>query len=265
MSQADLRPLDDEVAALVRRAANIVPAPAEAKARVFARVVVNVGPPGGGGGGAGDPSSGARGASVAPSHSMPAGLVRRLLPFAASFALGGAVGGAIGATAMRAAVRAPVSSENSPRIVYVERPAVTAAVSARGGTAAEAIATENAPGDPVARSWQGSPPSLPAAPSPRAAATPGDQLARERTILDLARGALEREDGAAVLQATEQHEQRYPKGVLAQEREAMAVRALVMLGRGDEARARVARFRASFPDSVLLPALGSAVRGGSAQ
>jgi hypothetical protein len=254
MSHADPPPLDDDVVALLRRAANIGTAPAGANARVFARVVVNIGPPGGGGG-TGDPSGGPRAVSAAPSTATPVGLVRRLLPFAATFALGGAVG----ASAMRAAVHAPVPIEKASRIVYVERPAVTAAAPSRAETPAAAIATESASGDPVQRVLLGSAPSLSAAASSRTAAAPGEQLARERTLLDVARGALEREDGAAVLRATEQHQRTYPNGVLAQEREAMAVRALVMLGRGEEARARVARFRASFRDSVLLPTLTSAI------
>jgi hypothetical protein len=68
---------------------------------------------------------------------------------------------------------------------------------------------------------------------------------------------VEREDGAAALATTEEHARRYPRGVLVQEREAIAVRALVLLRRTDEARARVDRFRQRFPDSLLLPALES--------
>ena len=84
-----------------------------------------------------------------------------------------------------------------------------------------------------------------------------DPLADERSLLDLARGAVEREDGAAALAATAEHARKYPGGVLGQEREAIAVRALVLLGRTEEARARVDRFRERFPDSMLLPALES--------
>jgi hypothetical protein len=84
-----------------------------------------------------------------------------------------------------------------------------------------------------------------------------DALADERTLLDRARGAIEREDGAAALAATAEHARKYPGGIFVQEREAIAVRALVLLGRTDEARASVARFRERFPDSLLLPALES--------
>jgi outer membrane protein assembly factor BamD (BamD/ComL family) len=80
-------------------------------------------------------------------------------------------------------------------------------------------------------------------------------LAAERAVLDRARAALERQDGGAALAATREHERRFPHGLLEQEREAMAVRARVQLGRRDEARNRVDRFRARFPGSVLTPAL----------
>jgi hypothetical protein len=92
-----------------------------------------------------------------------------------------------------------------------------------------------------------------------AAVRPTEQLARERALLDVARGALEREDPSSALDVTDRHAHVYPTGFLAQEREAMAVRALVMLGRTEEARARVGRFRTAYPDSILLPSLASAV------
>jgi hypothetical protein len=53
-----------------------------------------------------------------------------------------------------------------------------------------------------------------------------------------------------------EHERRYPNGLLVQEREVMAVRALALLGRSEEAHARADRFRSRFPSSLLLPALG---------
>ena len=56
-----------------------------------------------------------------------------------------------------------------------------------------------------------------------------------------------------------EHERRYPQGLLVQEREAMAVRALLLLKRHEDARARADRFRARFPDSVLLPTIEAAV------
>jgi outer membrane protein assembly factor BamD (BamD/ComL family) len=95
--------------------------------------------------------------------------------------------------------------------------------------------------------------------APRGSAAAGNQLKAERALLDVARGALEGEDGAAALAATAQHERKFPNGALVQEREAMAVRALMLLGRAAEARARAERFRTRFPESPLLPTIQSAI------
>jgi hypothetical protein len=51
------------------------------------------------------------------------------------------------------------------------------------------------------------------------------------------------------LKATSEHARRFPDGVLAEEREAIAIEALVAAGRGDPARARFTQFVARFPDS----------------
>ncbi|HLY52145.1 MAG TPA: hypothetical protein VKQ31_03960, partial [Steroidobacteraceae bacterium] len=96
-------------------------------------------------------------------------------------------------------------------------------------------------------------PTLPAR-GPRAS----DSFVAERLLLDAARTALASDRLAAALEATAQHEREYPDGAMVQEREAIAIRALVGLGRSGEARERVARFRARFPESVLLPAVEAA-------
>jgi hypothetical protein len=243
--------LEDDIRALLERAAGLEATSADVRARVFARVAGHVGPPGGGG-----PSGPARGSSRAAPNVPRAGLLRRMLPLAASFALGAGAG----AAAMRGAdVRAPASRETTPRTVDLETPAP--AMSVVADPVVVAPAPERTAPPAYARRRGGYEPLLVPAPatSARSAAVPGEQLARERVLLDAARGALERQDGEAVLAAADEHERMYPNGMLAQEREAMAVRALVLLDRPDEARARVQRFRARFPDSVLLPAMSAAV------
>jgi hypothetical protein len=164
---------------------------------------------------------------------------------AASFALGGGV--------VAVAMQSAPSRHGPPRIVYVDRPAATPLPSDRRADTpplapAEASSVTGPPEGPRTRE-QATPPS----PSPR------DQLTAERKLLDLARGALEREEPDGALDATRRHEHAYPNGVLVQEREAMAIRALVSLGRTSEARARADRFRARFPDSLLLPTIESTV------
>ena len=234
MSQDEGQPLEPDMRALVDRNRHAPEPSAGAQARVFAALEGVLGLGGGGpppGGAPGDVEPGA-GASSPAARS-----VRGYRGLGAGFVLGAAVG----AVAMRAlsgpVAAAPVAA------APVERPAprpatAVASVQAPPGASEEAIVTP--------------PPS-------RAQSTSKDDLAAERAILDRARHALEREDGESALSAAAEHERRFPVGLLAQEREAMAVRALAILGRVPEARARAERFRARYPDSLLLPALRSTV------
>ncbi len=74
-------------------------------------------------------------------------------------------------------------------------------------------------------------------------------------MLDVARTALGRGDGGNALRATEEHARKFPRGVLGEEREAMAIQALRLLHRDEEAQARLDRFRGRFPTSLIRPAL----------
>jgi len=122
------------------------------------------------------------------------------------------------------------------------------------------------------------PPPAPATPAPAAAsAAPEPSTAAapiatepdlpvaesESAILQRAQDALSGSPARA-LAITDQHLARYPGGELAQEREVIAVSALLGMGRGAEARARAERFLAAYPTSghrrrleVLIPDLGS--------
>jgi hypothetical protein len=80
-------------------------------------------------------------------------------------------------------------------------------------------------------------------------------LSAERALLDAARIALARGEGAEALDAAERHAKEFPRGRLSEEREALAIRALAMIQRTDEARSREERFRARFPNSLMLPGL----------
>jgi hypothetical protein len=59
-------------------------------------------------------------------------------------------------------------------------------------------------------------------------------------------------DPSAALALCGEHAQAFPQGLLAQEREVLAIDALVRLGRADEANARGRRFAATFPASTHL-------------
>lgn len=86
-------------------------------------------------------------------------------------------------------------------------------------------------------------------------ATKHDTVVEELAILEQAQQAASRDDHAAVLAITRDHEVHYPKGRLSEEREALRVRAMIGLGRLGEARQTAARFHRSFPRSVLLSRL----------
>ena len=55
------------------------------------------------------------------------------------------------------------------------------------------------------------------------------------------------------------HERSYPRSPRAQQREALAIQALVQAGRRADAGARAERFRAAFPRAMFLPAIEAAL------
>jgi len=71
----------------------------------------------------------------------------------------------------------------------------------------------------------------------------------EASLLEQARAALSA-DPARALSLTQQHAQQFPRGLLVQEREVIAISALRRLGRSSEAEARAARFDARYPHSA---------------
>jgi hypothetical protein len=74
----------------------------------------------------------------------------------------------------------------------------------------------------------------------------------ELRLLDRARQFDTRGDYPSVLVVAAEHERLFPAGRLAEEREVLHAKALVGLGRANEARNVVAKFRRQFPHSVLL-------------
>jgi hypothetical protein len=115
---------------------------------------------------------------------------------------------------------------------------------------------------PVAPTAPALEPALPT-PDPEPAATSaGPALSRaeaaraELRLLRQARAAVARGDFTAALVPIGEHARRFKNGRLAEEREALRVKSLAGLGRTQEARRAAAAFRARFPRSVLLPAVG---------
>lgn len=105
------------------------------------------------------------------------------------------------------------------------------------------------------------PPSAPrsAKPEPELPVPSARGLGAERGLLDVARSAMARGEAAEALAAVDRHGRDYRDGALVEEREALGIKALLALGRRDEARARAARFEKRFPDSLPLRAVRGAV------
>jgi hypothetical protein len=86
-------------------------------------------------------------------------------------------------------------------------------------------------------------------------------LAAQQALLDEARGALRRHDGAGALSAIGAHRLRFPETALFEERSALEIRALVALGRVEEARRLYGTFVGRFPGSLFAESLRTVVAG----
>jgi hypothetical protein len=147
------------------------------------------------------------------------------------------------------------------RVVYVDRPIASGAQVSPSALSATATARPA----PVASSAVIAAPSngienrLAEQTGASAAPQGGSELARERALLDVARADAAQGEPEQVLAVVAQHRRQFPRGRLTEEREALAIRALLSLGRTGEARQRAQTFRAAYPNSFLIPALESAL------
>jgi hypothetical protein len=157
-----------------------------------------------------------------------------------------AVGGAVGA-GLHAQLAAP-------RVVYVDNVVVVSR---------EAQPPPKANGTTIAPSTSSTLlTDAPSATPPRAASTiaRAQSLALERLLLEEARTALARGDGTSAMAAVNRHAMKFPRGALGEEREAMAVQALVATGRLSDAKERAARFHKFFPNSMLSAMVDAATK-----
>ena len=167
----------------------------------------------------------------------------------AALAVGGAGGGLVGHELGERA-----ADKRAAAVAHVERDRIPPAPStAPSASSVDVLALPS------------SAPVMAPPPRPHASAAPretdDDDLAAELAFVQMARTALARQNFSAALDATEQHGRKFPRGKLAEERESLAIQALTGAGRDGEARARAVRFRATYPHSLLLPAVEAAVRG----
>ena len=172
---------------------------------------------------------------------MPVARGRRLfrIALAAAFAVAGAAVGAVAALRDRTA-DAPMPS--------VERlsPARGAPVTGVG------VPSNESPAAPAERAAPTTPPH------PPRSASKADPFSAELDLLQRAHAAYTRRDFSVALALVAEHTRRFPRGHLAEQREALRVRSLAGSGRADEAERAAAAFAIQFPRSVLLPRVAGA-------
>jgi hypothetical protein len=179
------------------------------------------------------PRGSARGGQRAFPWSQPVRL-------AVSFVLGGMAG-----AGLYGALRPPKVER-----IYLERPAASAPVPTAK------VIPDAAPFEPpLASSRLAAPVSAPSAVVVDRKAS----LAEQQALLDVARVAFARGKYPQTLQTLAAHSARFPKSVLAEEREALQIKALAASDRLPEARTRALRFKAQFPQSLLLPSIKDSV------
>jgi hypothetical protein len=122
---------------------------------------------------------------------------------------------------------------------------------------------------PMARAEESPPrrPAAPRAPAPREQPRPLDpstlepalQVDAESRLVEAARTRL-RTAPWTTLELVHEHASRFPSGLLAIEREVLAIDALVALGRREEAAVRLRALKAAHPDSAHIASLERRVR-----
>ncbi|MET0593675.1 MAG: hypothetical protein ABW133_13310 [Polyangiaceae bacterium] len=230
MNEQELPPLDADTLSVLRAEKTPPGAPSDVAARVMTRLAVNLQLPAPNGGPVDHVAAGA-GASARGALAMFTPSVRVGTAFFA-----GIVAGAAG--------HAWIGSPRGLAVSMRESPALSATVALSNvppQSKAEPAREGTAPSDST---------SVATEPSPAGSSGASD-LRAERAMLDQAQRALARGDATTSWSVLTAHTRRFPHGRLEEEREALAVKTLAALGRNDEAKARGARFRARYPDSLL--------------
>ena len=193
-----------------------------------------------------------------------------------------AIGAASGGVVWEAREYLVSQDDSQPTATSSERPAHGAAKSPRGKASpqqslvategmdpAPAPAAEAETAGPPARaeSWLAPPRPGSRAPSndlsPPPAATVVEEVP-EFELIDRAQRALARQPAMA-RRWIDEHMRRFPDGTFVQEREAVAIEALVGEGHLVEARARASQFRVRYPQSAYLRRIDAVLRGPKAR
>lgn len=225
-------------------------APSESKQRVYGALLVSIEAAALAGAAAGATALPKVPPSLPPVPLVAAIAGSKTLAIAASIWLLGGVTGA----ALYGALR-----PSQVRVVYVDRP-VAAASAAPLAKEPEAAAASSGSATPLSAASSRPLVGRAALPSTSSSVNlTGSQLAQERALLDLARSDAAQGEPALALQQVERHREQFPQGRLAEEREALGIRALLSLRRKPEAQDRAQAFRIAYPNSFLLPVIDSAL------
>jgi hypothetical protein len=238
-----IEPLPPDIAALLERERDAYPEDPALKSAVLGRVeraITLAAPPVGA-----PPKPDVHAAVEAAKRAL---MTKLLAVGVSAFVAGGVVGGAVVKS-----LAPPAPSMRAPE------PTVLSVVATTPPVPSTSVALVP-PATPSATVSASAAPS--AVPAPTALATStaveGD-LTKEREILDAARAALGQGRPDDAIAAAKQHEAKWPRGYLVEEREVVYIQALVAAGRRDEATRRGAAFRRTFPKSMLMPAVDAAL------
>lgn len=250
MKEEPLSPLAQELFSLERKQPTGIEPTDEAAARVLLRLEALGLPPSA----AESPASPPKGPPSTPSVSAAS----TALTAAGKVGLGvalltvGAVMGSAGTLWMQSRNRPPPAPLPSASIAPPEE--APEAPTAREAPTVEAPIVEA----PIAEAPASAPPPLPP-PHVKRAAEPPSTLREEQVLLDTARAALVSQRASDALSSLEHHARAFPSGELAEQREALAVQALVLSGDLAAARTRAAAFKKKYPQSVFLAGVEAAV------
>jgi hypothetical protein len=256
VSPRDLEPLPADIASLFEAERRAPPISAAREVRLLARVEAAVGIGGGAADDAGastaEAASGGTGTATAGGSAAALGGAPMLGKVLLGLALVGAgvIGGAVHVNRSGGAPsqarphpsRAAAAPRIEPAPVTPPPPAPTVLPSV----------VKSSP--PLRSSSRHAPTPSPPAPSPA-------DLAAESALLERARVALARADAPAALDGVSRHLQRFPAGLLAEEREAVWIQALVLAGDRESATRRARQFERRFPSSVQSDAVAQALAG----
>jgi hypothetical protein len=244
---ARIPPLDPETAALLASEKRIEPVPAVAQGRALDAVLerLRLGT-----------HAKAEAAPPRPARFRAPAIARAVGPHIVTFALGVATG-----MAWHSAAGPPRSRASDGSIPAASSTAAARPAPVPSGNESAAPAPPRAAIVPAAPDPRPAPSTPPARSPPEDIANPDDTLAAEQALVDTARRAVGSGDGAAALTSLDRHRAQFPGGLLAEERDALTIKALTLVGRADDARNRARLFHARYPRSLLGAAVDRAADG----